>query len=163
MPLSTARFALQHVSSAQSQGPGTDARADTKIGGVFRRRKSADGEIHPQHGGSVQRGNLSGLPQNVAAPSLPRYAHGDRAGQRQVSPCHPLGTAPAQVSSGTLTSILACVQSAARPDRAGVETCAASGDAQPILCHAQREPSATARWRDGSRPQTSTFMPKAAP
>ena len=77
VPLPAARYTVPHVGAPRDQGPGGHARVHPQIHRLLRRGEPADGQVHPCPLAEIQRGDLCGLPQNLAAAPFARQAHGD--------------------------------------------------------------------------------------
>ena len=82
--------------------------------------------------------NVPGFSQEIIAAPLSRQTHGDRAGQRQVSPRHIAGAISAQIPQRPEIAVLAAVQSATCTYRTGLETRPTNRHAQPVLCNTCR-------------------------
>ena len=138
MPFPATRNADSQVGAPRDQGPRAHPRADSQVGGLFRGCEPADREVRSLHMPDIQCADLRGVPQDVGAVPLARYAHGGRAGQRPVPPCRLVGAAAAQVPTSPDAPVPAAVRTAPGPDRAGVETRKTPGHPQPLFRHTGR-------------------------
>jgi len=133
MPLSTTRLALPHVGTAGDQRPHPAACADPQVRGVLWRGQLEQRSVRAHDVQGVQRPDLPTFSQATAAPTSPTPTHDRGARQRPLSSCSTAGPIPARACSTPETSVSATLQSAARFDRASLETDSTPGDPQPLL------------------------------
>src|ERR1035441_604328 len=133
MLLPTTRLALPDVDASGDQGPSAAAPPDPQVRGLLRRRELSHRHFRAHVLRHLQCRDLPGLPQKAIAAPLDSKAHDHRARQRPLSPRPATGCVPAQITACVLIAVPAALQSPARLDRAGLETCVTLDDAQPVL------------------------------
>jgi len=138
MPLPATRHPMPDVGAAGAQGSRVDPCAHPKVGGLLWRGEPGQREVYSLHGREVRCPDVRGVPEEAAAASLARQAHGCRAGQRQIPPCRVAGTLAAEIPPGAHAALFAAVQPAAGAHRARLEARAPNGDAQPLLRYVGR-------------------------
>lgn len=138
MPLPAARFTSPHVDTARNQGSSFTACTDSQIRGVLWRGEFKHWQICSRYVRRVQCRNVPGFSQEIIAAPLSRQTHGNRAGQRQISPRHIAGAISAQIPQRPEIAVLAAVQSATCTCRTGLEARQTNCNAQPVLCNACR-------------------------
>ena len=138
MPLPTARFTSPHVDTARNQGSGFAACADPQVRGVLWRGEFKHWQICSRYVRRVQCRNVPGFSQEIIAAPLSRQTHGDRTGQRQVSPRHIAGAIAAQIPRRPEIAVLAAVQSATCTYRTGLEARPTTCYPQSLLCYPHR-------------------------
>jgi hypothetical protein len=138
MSLPATRLALPHVGTAGNQRPHPAARPDPQVCGVFRRRQCRQRSVCSHDVRHLQRRDLSGLSQAVAAPTNTGPVHDPRARQCSLSSRNSPAPIPASQRPTPAAAVSATLQPATRSDRARLETGPALGNAQPLLRNASR-------------------------
>ena len=138
MPFPTTRHTMPDVGAPRGQRPGAVPCAHTQIGGLLRSGELEDWQIHPLDVREIRRPHIRSLLEETVAAPLARQAHGHRARQCPIPPCHIVGVPVTQIPQGIDPPVLAAIQPATGSRRAGLETGAASGYAQPLLRHLGR-------------------------
>jgi len=145
MSLPATRFALPHVGAAGDQGPHFAACADPQVRGVFRRRQLEQRPVRSHDVYGIQRRDFPTLSQAVAAPTNTRPAHDPCTRQCSLSSRQTPGAIPASLCQTAAAAVPAALQSATRPDRAGLETDPAPRNPQSLLRDAPRCPEGRQR------------------
>lgn len=138
MPFPATRHTVPDVGSAGGQRPGAFPCAHAQVGGLLRCGEFEDWQIRPLDVREIRRPHIRNLPKETVAAPLARQAHGHRARQCPIPPCHIVGTLVMQIPQDVDPAVLAAIQPATGSRRAGLETGAASGYTQPVLRHIGR-------------------------
>ncbi len=138
MPLPATWYALPNVGAAGVEGPGAIARAHTQVDGLLWSRQLAFRKICPFPERTIRCGDVRSVSEKALAASLTRHAHGDRAGQCTIPPCHFTGSAVAQIQESVDLAVSATVQPTIGSSRARVEAGTSLGDTQSVLPHLGR-------------------------
>lgn len=138
MPFPATRHTVPDVGAAGDQRPGAVPRTHAQIGGLLWGCELEDWQIRPFDVREIRRAHIRNISKEAAAAPLARQAHGHRARQRPIPPCHIVGTPVAQIPQSAGLAVLAAIQPATGSHRAGLETGAAAGHTQPVLRHLGR-------------------------
>ena len=138
MPFPATRHTVPDVGAARGQRPGADPCAHAQVGGLLRGGEFEDWQIRPLNVREIRRPHVRNLPEKAVAAPLTRQAHGHRARQCPIPPCHIIGAPVTQTPEGIDPAVLAAIQPATGPHRAGLETGTAAGHTQQVLCHIGR-------------------------
>jgi len=138
MSLPATRLALPNVGTSGDQGPNPAARSDPQIRGLFRRRQCGQRSVRSHDVRNFQRRYVPGLSQAIAAPTYTGPTHDPRTRQCSLSSRHSPAPIPASQRPTPAVAVSAALQPATRPDRTGLETGPAPGNAQPLLRNASR-------------------------
>src|SRR5215831_17639235 len=138
MSLSATRLALSQVGAPRGKRPDFAACSHPQIRRLLWRGQSAHRSVRAQDLQGVQCRNVPALPRAVAAVSNARPPHHPRARQRSLPSCCDPGPVPAPACCTLETAVSSTLQSAARADRAALETDSAASNAQPLLPHTRR-------------------------
>jgi len=138
MPFPATRHTVPDVGAARGQRPGADPCAHAQVGGLLRGGQFEDWQIRPLDVREIRRSYIRNLPEETVAAPLARQAHGHRARQCPIPPCHIAGAPVAQIPQSVGPAVLAAIQPATGSYRAGLEIGAASGYTQQVLRHLGR-------------------------
>lgn len=138
MPFPATRHTVPNVGATGGQRPGAVPCAHAQVGGLLRGGELEDGQIRLLDVREIRRTNIRNLPEETVAAPLARQAHGHRARQCPIPPCHIVGAPVTQIPQGVDPAVLAAIQPATGSHRTGLEAGAAVGYTQPILCHLGR-------------------------
>lgn len=138
MPFPATRHTVPNVGAAGSKRPGAFPCAHPQVGGMLRGSKPEDGQIRQLDVREIRRTHIRNIPEEIVAAPLARQAHGHRARQCAIPPCHIVGATVAQIPQGADPAVLAAIQPAIGSHRAGLETGAEDVYTQPVLRHSGR-------------------------
>ena len=138
MPFPTTRHTVPDVGAPGGQRPGAIPCAHAQVGGLLRGGEFEDGQIRPLDVREIRRPHVRNFPEEAVAAPLARQAHGHRARQCPIPPCHIIGAPVTRIPEGIDPVVLAAIQPAAGSHRAGLEAGAATGHTQPVLRHSGR-------------------------
>ena len=138
MPFPAAWHALPNVGAAGVERPGAIACAHSQVDGLLRGRQLAFRKIRIFPERAIRCGDVRSVSEKTLAASLTRYAHGDRAGQCPIPPCHFTGPAVTQIQESVDLAVSATVQPTIGSSRACVEAGTSLGDTQSVLPHLGR-------------------------
>jgi len=138
MPFPATRHTVPDVGAAGGKRPGAFPCAHPQVGGMLRGSKLEDWQICPLDVREIRRPHIRNIPEEIVAAPLARQAHGHRARQCTIPPCHIVSATVTQILQGVGPTVLTAIQSATRSHRAGLETGTAAGYTQPVLRHLGR-------------------------
>src|SRR5215831_18084711 len=145
MSLSATRLALSQVGAPRGKRPDFAACSHPQVRRLLWRGQSAHRSVRAQDLQGLQCRNVPALPRAVAAVSNARPPHHPRARQRSLPSGGDPGPVPAPACCTLEATISSTLQSAARADRAGLETNSTLSNAQSLLPYTRR--SAQSRQR----------------
>ena len=138
MPFPTTRHTVPDVGAPGGQRPGAIPCAHAQVGGLLRGGEFEDWQIRPLNVREIRRPHVRNLPEKAVAAPLTRQAHGHRARQCPIPPCHIIGAPVTQIPEGIDPAVLAAIQPATGSHRASLEAGAATGYTQSVLRHSGR-------------------------